>query len=431
MTEQLNIKKILWLGAGILLARAIILFILVPAWEELSPITYQANMFPDGYDVIALNVAQGYGYRWYAETSETMIRTPGFVLVLAGLFWVFGKSLVAVKALNFLVTLGTAYIVYRLGTRVTKSSLCGGFAGSLCLLEPSMIIADSRGGVETLFAFSIALFMLVVYRAIEEGSLRCWALSGVAFGFVLLVRSTPAFFPLLLMMWLMLRTRTMPEAVQTFRGMLVFGLFAAIVMSPWIIRNFELTGRFVPTMTCGGQAAFEGLYAVKHSDSGKEFFELIEDAGRRRIEIADAEKLRYRGNYFLQFYSALDEVNYDKSLWQLVLDDLRTSPPLLAKALVHNAVSFWIQGRTKASTMINALLVFPFLALAICGGFMARRDKLEIMPILLLIVSVYLPHLLVQGTARYHAPLVPLIAILAAIPISGLFASSRFYKTPS
>lgn len=34
---------------------------------------------------------------------------------------------------------------------------------------------------------------------------------------------------------------------------------AALVMSPWIIRNAERTGWFTPTMSLGRWAAFQGL----------------------------------------------------------------------------------------------------------------------------------------------------------------------------
>jgi 4-amino-4-deoxy-L-arabinose transferase-like glycosyltransferase len=123
---------------------------------------------PDEYDLIATNLVEGNGYRYFPDTAATTIRTPGFVLVLAGLFWAFGKSLTAVKAVNLMLSSITAWLVYRLGLRITCSAAVAVVAALLYFFYPGTILSDSRGGIETLFTFSIALFMLLLYRALES-----------------------------------------------------------------------------------------------------------------------------------------------------------------------------------------------------------------------------------------------------------------------
>ncbi len=68
----------------------------------------QIKPFSRRYDLIADNLIDGHGYRVYADTSETMLRSPGFVLVLAGIFALFGKSLLVVQIVQYLMSAVTA-----------------------------------------------------------------------------------------------------------------------------------------------------------------------------------------------------------------------------------------------------------------------------------------------------------------------------------
>jgi 4-amino-4-deoxy-L-arabinose transferase-like glycosyltransferase len=414
-----------WLVGVALSLKVVLLFVLSPMIGSSYPDAYRADLFPDGYDMIALNVAEGYGYRWFPDTSETMIRTPGFVLVLAGVFWLFGKSLWAVKVLNLLISVGTAYLVYRLGVRVTKSSLCGTVAACICFFYPGMVIAESRGGVETLYAFCIVLFMLMLYQALERETFRSWGAAGAAFGLLLLVRSTAGLFPVLLTVWLLVHCRTSSEASKTLHYMIVLGLAAALVMSPWILRNFQLTGKFIPTMTVAGMSMFEGSYLARHYSFGRDLSEVMEEAAGKEREVGVALQMPYKGNYELQFFSPLNEVRYYKELGHLGLQEYKNSPGLLARAVGQNAVAFWIRGRTRSATLLNAFLVVPAIVVATWGWFMARARGMEIVPIALFVASCFIAHLPLTSMARHHVPMIPLMAIFIAIPIAQVLGVGR------
>src|SRR5262245_34894984 len=77
--------------------KAVALFVVLPG---LAGLPLNATTFPDGYDLLAASLLDGNGYRMFADTSPTMIRTPGYAVVLAGIFAVFGKSLLPVELAN-------------------------------------------------------------------------------------------------------------------------------------------------------------------------------------------------------------------------------------------------------------------------------------------------------------------------------------------
>jgi 4-amino-4-deoxy-L-arabinose transferase-like glycosyltransferase len=411
---------IIWVAVAAIAIKALLLFAGVPAYQALFPGDYQADRFPDGYDLIAANLVEGHGYRFFPETAETTIRTPGFVLVLAGLFWAFGQSLAAVKAFHLVLSSVTAYLVYRLGLRITNNAPISAVASLLYFLFPGTIISDSRGGIETLLTFTIAIFMLLMYRALERKNIVDYAIAGTSFGAMMLVKSSPGLFPAFLFIYLLAIQPSLQTLKSEFTSFTVFALAAALVMSPWIIRNAALTGRFIPTMSVSGLAAFEGSYIAKHQGNGKEHFQLVWDAVDKQNEIARDMGLRFREKgteVFPQFYSTEDELRYYDHLGEIVKQDFKQNPQSLLQVIKYNSVAFWFQGRTAKATLFNVILSAPFLALALAGLSLSVRRKYSIAPLALFVMAFYLAHLPVIAMARYYIPLVPLLSILGAIPI--------------
>src|SRR5262249_24588902 len=175
---------------------------------------------------------------------------------------------------------------------------------------PGTILADSRGGVETLFTFSIVLFMLLLYRALESKKTIDYAATGACFGAMMLVKSSPGLFPAALLIYLFAVRPNGGTIKLELAKFAVLVAAAGFVLSPWIIRNEELTGRFMPTMSIGGYTAFQGLYVVKNRHSGKEHSELLWEAVAQQFEIAKSMGLRFsdKDPFFPLFYSTDDEL---------------------------------------------------------------------------------------------------------------------------
>ena len=397
--------------------KALLLFVAIPYLHDASPTTYQAEKFPDWYDLIAMNLAEGNGYRFYPDSTATMLRTPGWVFVLAGIFKVFGDSLAATKVFNLIFSAGTACLVYFLGRRITKSQRLGLIAAAVAFLHPAVLVADSRGGAESVFALSLMVFMLLIYRAIETESIRDYLLAGVALGVALLIKSTAALFPPFLFLYLFaLRPSIARVRYAVIRvGALV--LVAGAVLSPWIIRNYALSGDFVPTMSVGGKAAFEGLYIATHFTTGREHYVLVEEAAAEENVIAQEMGLKFKPGYYPQFYTVSDEVKFYGHLGDIVKRRYAEHPSLLLNAIAFNSRGFWIQGRTAKATTLNTILVLPFLVMVIWGAYAGWRQSLMVGPILIFIGTFFAAHVAILGQARYHVPLIPLLAILACIPL--------------
>lgn len=415
-----------WIVAAIsiMALNALLLFVLIPeASSQLNPL-YNSDGYVDTYEQIAENLAAGNGYRVYPDTARTLSREPGYPVLLAELFRIFGDDLTTVQVANMLFTFAAAGLIALLARRVSGSKVVILGAPLLFLFHPGTLISESRGGVEAPFTFFLVLFMLTVYRAIETRGWFDYFLSGAALGATVLTRSTPILFPVWLLVYL---AAIEPKRLwfRLCRNGAILATAAVAILSPWIIRNYLLVGKFVPTASVLGISAHAGLYNNTHY-SGAESWAMVDRQGareRRRL----AEDLGYPFKvealgYFQDFYSSQDEVKFSDYLLNRVIAEYRRSPIVFVKCVGANLFNFWFRGKTIESTRLNLILELPYLFLAMAGLVIAVRNGLfkAVAPMFLLIAYLVAVSVVVLAQARYSVPLFPFLSILVFIAVDGI-----------
>lgn len=401
----------------LLIFKATLILILIPFFSKIYPTLYAINHFPDGYDKIATNLIEARGYRFFPDTSETLMRPPGLVLLLAAIFYLFGKNLIVVQSLNILFTFATAYIVLLIGQRIMANSMAPYFAALLFLFHPGIILAESRGGVESLFTFLMTASLLLLYRAIDTNRSRYYIISGSVLGLSIIVKSTPMIIPAFVFIYLLFTQFRKIGLKSICLNVSLMILPILIVLSPWIVRNYSITGKFVPTMTVLGSTAYQGLYVNENFFTGKQHYELLGEATSELNSLAKEQGLSFRSGFFQHFYDAKDEVYFNEYVFDLVKQDYLNSPALLIKNCLLNFFRFWFQGRTSLSTYMNIAITLPFLIIVAVGTYRGLKNQLNIGLIILFICVFIFGHLPILGVARYHIPLVPLLALLACISL--------------
>ncbi len=398
----------------LLILKALVAFVLIPTLTNVLGENYHSSSFPDNYDLMADNLVNGHGYRVFADTSETMLRSPGFVLVLAGIFGLFGKSLLAVQIVQYLMSAVTAAIVYLISQRLFGVKPVSLLAVFLFLFHPISMLSDTRAGTDTTLALCLTATIWLLLRAIDSQRWWDFVLSGLALGYTMLVKATvalifPAVFLFLVCSPLMRRPFWM-----TFRQFSLAAITAALVMTPWVIRNFEISGQFVPTMTDSGLAIFQGEEAIRNAGNGKDSKDLLNDAAEEQLRIGHEMGLRMRDDFFPQFYRVQDEISFYNELARRGWTQYREHPALLARAIVHNSWAFWLQGRTHKATLINIVVILPFVFIFLCGAVAAVRSERRSWILVISVVMFALPHLVIIAIARHSSTVVPLMCVLAA-----------------
>jgi hypothetical protein len=413
------------LGAILVLLHVTFLFWIIPMLTTHLGPSDNHEHFPDGYDGLANSLVNGSGYRFYPDTALTLMREPGFPLFLAGLFVCCGRSIIVVKLANMIMAFVTAFIV----VLISKRTLVPPFSQNrrfivvpsvLFLLYPGTLIAESRGGVEIMFALMLTLYVLTIQVCISSNRLISYATSGFVLGLTVLIRSTPLLFPIILLAFLVQSRSVGIAKAGTLKGICIMMTVMAVVLSPWIIRNYRLTGAFVPTASVFGISAQAGQYIGAHLFEGRPMWLLDREASRVRDGIAEQLGYSFKDDgwgYYQAFYKTDDELRFSSHLSQLVLREYRSNPWLFARCTVENLVGFWVAGKTWRATAANAVVQLPLLALAITGSIHCWKIRKfrTVVPMVLIVVYVVAVHAPILAQARYSIPLIPIVSVLATI----------------
>jgi len=410
------------------LINAALLFVVLPILGHFFSGRYSVD-FTDLYDLIANNLVHANGYRVEAGMSETMMREPGYPLFLAIVFKIGGYHIEAARLANLLLAFGAAFMIMRLTRRITEDRIAPLLAAILFLFYPGTLISEARAGLEIAFMCSIMLFTLALYRAVAKGNFPAFFLAGLALGVVILVRSTPLLFPVFLLVYLLLTANGASERLKVVLSMAALVLGMVVVMSPWVIRNYLLVQKFVPTGTLAGHAAQEGLYACQHLSFDTDFFAVQREAGLERSQFASRLRIPFTGTYYYQyFYDARDELALNKSLLAGVASEYRRHPTLLASCGGKNLFfNFWFLGKTWQATWLNMLVQVPLLALALSGIFVLRKRGLLRQIGIMLTFVLYVPavHAPILADARHSMAVVPFLMILASVSLVSIWHAYR------
>lgn len=409
---------------GIFLLKLTLFFLFIPRFTADLKSIYSIGGV-DSYVTIAKNIANGVGYRILPDTSLTLYREPGYPYFLAALRYVFHDQYkTAAIVSNILFTSICAWLIFNLAGRFISAPWVSVIAPILFMVHPAVTIAELRFGPEIPFTMLLLAFLLLLDRALSAGSTYHYARAGIALGVLSCVRSTALLFPTFLIIHGFLFNGGWSSIFRSLSKIVLILGCALLVLSPWITRNYMLVGKFIPTTSIQGAAMHAGYYICTHEGTGMQVYELDEESTRARNRLAAEQGYRFKPDWIQLFFDPHDEVKFNSWLASEVVDQHVKSPSVFIKCSTENVLNFWFRGKTLSVTIVNICIQTPFLALALIGIVVGLRQMYKptfglLMLYILYTMAVYVP---VLAEARYSMPLVPILAIFAAIPVGRLVA---------
>lgn len=374
--------------------------------------------FGDLYNRIADNLYEGHGYRVDPRMGETMLREPGYPLLIAGMYRIVGHRNQVPRIACILLAFGSALLLLELTRKITGDRTIALLAALMFLLYPGNLVAETRAGNDIPCIFTMLLFMVLLYQAMEKESTWLYGIAGVSIGIAVLVRSEVMLFPIFLLGYFLITSNSWKARGKAVMRMLALGAGMLAAMSPWIVRNYFLVHKVVMTDTLGGVAMQEGLFTCEHLPRYHDFYVAQRAAGAERADVARQLRLPFQGSYYYQiFYTPQDEMTFNRALLGQVSATYRGNPGVLASCATDNLLfKFWFLGKTPQATQLNMLVQLPVLALSLGGIIVLYKLGLLQKARILLLYIAYIPliHAPIIAHARHSMLVIAFLTVPAA-----------------
>jgi 4-amino-4-deoxy-L-arabinose transferase-like glycosyltransferase len=378
-------------------------------------ITPRRDHFQYGWEMgrLARSIATGQGFSSPTDlpTGPSAWAPPVYPYILAGVFKLFGVysalSAWVILAFNSVFAALTSLTLYRIAQRIYGIGVARATAWTWAVF-PYAIYWPVRVVWETSFTtFLLSLALLLTLR-LSDGPprRRMWILFGLLWGVIALTNTAVVSMLPFCLLWLLYRLARRP---QQFVGAALCALTAALVVSPWLVRNYQVFGKFVFVRDNLPLEMYEA-----NNDQSAGLWTRNEHPGN------NPEAMRR--------FQELGELGFMAEKQQEIRQFIREHPEQFLWFSVERAVYFWIAPPQAAilagydlmiSRHTNFLLGAMF---AFAGLWLTIRNRKRGGFLLACFLLIYpLPYYLVMPFVRYKHPIEPEMIML----IVYLFWESR------
>ena len=363
---------------------------------------FHPPLFSDDIDYVALGKSLAHGEGYQLEGHPTAYRPPGYPLLLAVSFRLFGESLLPVRAAQAAADLLSCFLVFLLGRRLF-SERAGLIGAGIFALFPMEILYVSIMMTETVFTTLLLLYLLIC-----TGAKASWKMSiaaGIVLGAATLVRPTVLLLPgaVFVVRWM-----SGWKPPENLKALGISAGAALLILSPWIIRNEDRFGHITLTSNTGvnfwigTHSGASGSYSFPENNplsDVKDEFSRSDLGIRLGAQFIRERPLEY-GVILAKKWAHFFSVDYWLLLSMHYQPDFRLAPRA---------------GVVFSRFPLPDLLVLhvPFAAVLLLATFglcfHARGDRLGILFLFAPVTYWILVHLAFYASARYRFPVVPLL----------------------
>ena len=392
------------------------------------------------YNITANQVARGLGFTDPRDGSEIAQHPPLTTLVLVPASWVNeqfdedGEHLLAQRLTMAVIGAGVVVLIALVGRRVGGNRV-GLISAGIAALWPALWMNDGLVMSETLAAGGVALAILLAYRFGRDPTWLNAEWLGGAIGLSMLARAELG----LLLPCMVLPVAFFVGAFSVWRRLalvVVSGLAALVVLSPWLI--FNLTRFNDPSLLstndgltlCGannqdswyGQGT--GLWVIRINErTGRAV-----DGNSGACEVPQGT-LTEAGIDASQLSNNLRADAFD-----FIGDHLDRLPVVLAVRIArvwslydpsYMAALNTGEGREEWASWIGTMAFWLAIPFTVAGVVVLRNRKVPVTPLVAQFVVVTLTATLIYGLVRFRVPAEISIVVLSAVAVDRLIDRLR------
>jgi len=381
-------------------------FVLYPRLQT----SFVVKLDPDNYGLLGYNLSKGKGLTFNPEEGPTIYRGPFYPAFIALVLFLTSGWFPGGIWLGQSILFGlTCIFIFLVARRLWDRSVAL-IAAYLCAVYPILLWMIPRMWNEVLSSFLLVALIYFTLGLIKAPSTGKAVAMGVLLGCLTLTKAV--YFPLVLilpplLLWVLSR-KIIGKAV-------LIVLTALLCIIPWAIRNYSLSGKFIPVHVGLGGNLKRGNLMVREFWRNPLSYSYLFEETQEEMDVLkqDEEENRLR-----------KDLNRNKLMLESALKDIRDNPFLLVKKALIGGAMFWYMGDTELKTIVLLLLRVPVIFLFILAAYRnLRTDKKLHMPIVVIILTLWIFHMPFAPNARMS---VPLMAILLMYSVSYLKMYSPF-----
>lgn len=371
------------------------------------------------FGLIARSIASGHGFGSpFAPTGASALLPPVYSYLLAGIFKIFGietkSSILIALSLNSLFSALTCIPVFILARRAFSDRV-GKWAGWGWAFSPYGIYYGADWAWSTcLVTLELACLFLFAWRLENSSRTRDWIFFGLLAGFAALTEPVTLSVIPLLGLWTLYRRSSLKLTWKA--PMFAAALGALAIMSPWLVRNYELFHRLIPVRSGFGLELYIGNNGYSQRWVNSSLHPNHNDAElseyERVGEIAYMDHKLQQGETFIRTHKAW-------FVW------------MTFRRIVYMWTGYWSFDRAylkdEPLDPPNILVNTTMTILGMLGLFRVfKSDRALGLRFAIVLLFFPLTYYISHPETYYFRPVDPLIVVLAAVTIAG---SSRKKET--
>ena len=419
--------------------------------EKMMGLTLGSHADTVEYQMLAENMLNEHRFALSPEAPTEFARVPGYPVFIALILVIFHTMLV-VPVIQIALTAGTVALIYLIGARYFPRPIAL-FAAALYMIDPIVMFATFWPLSESLF---MLLFIGSIY-AIDTPAKRTWLpflVAGILLGLSAYARHAGLYLSPIIACIPAIRALSWHISL---RNAAIFIVAALIVMSPWMIRNYSLSGHFAFSSFTNWELFVSNMSIFEQARTGIDYQEIMkmysaplgtsDEHLLRQFTYSDQLGAIWKEKIFAHPYqyalfhalttlklfvsSSIVIVTYHMHQAGILPGDHAQGPGTWGMLLQHR----WSDALVQTFTHIPRLIERIFLALmyanafytAILALFKRRKESAWIVCIFVLI-NVYAAMVGTQSDdTKYRIVIEPFIFMLGAYGLYTLWPKIRSY----
>jgi 4-amino-4-deoxy-L-arabinose transferase-like glycosyltransferase len=393
-----------------LLASTIGLAVILVGWRLQSLVDNRPD--PYWFSAMGSSLARGEGFSAYGTLLHR--RSPLYPLVIGGIYRVFGEHQILVLLLQAILFGATCWLAQDLGRRLFNARTAV-IAGVLCAIHPALLRYVADFHLETLFTALFTGSVWLSVRFYERSDLRRAAALGVVAALATLTKAVALLYPVVFAaLWWFKRGRQDQSRKSLFACGAMF-VVMGLTIAPWTVRNYAVTGHFVPVSTGFSDAFLRGYVFSKTEYVTYQRLPYVD--GENEANAMFRELCAAEGAVWEQ-----DDYQTDKILNRAAKRRLLESPAAFVRKTLVGLFTFWFEMTTLKNSLAAGVMALGAWVLAAIG---LKRAWREARPTWLLVAPILYFNLLLApllALGRYSVPVLPCLIVLSAFGIDTLWA---------